>query len=99
MASYIVQAVGSAVMLTVTSPGPAWPPRYEKFYLSVAQARDVATDLIEAAETVEKADAKARADRATTLRREINYLVTELNGLEGPGSKTCVVGVDFGKEH
>ncbi|QEN86905.1 hypothetical protein FZC33_11450 [Labrys sp. KNU-23] len=91
--TYIVQAVGSTVMLTVTAPGPAWPPRYEQFYLSVAQARDIAADMIEAAD---KAD--ANPDRAATLRNEITRLVDELNGLEGAGSKTCVVGIDFGKE-
>ncbi|MFT4129931.1 hypothetical protein [Labrys sp. (in: a-proteobacteria)] len=92
--SYIVQAVGSTVMLTVTAPGPAWPPKYEQFYLSVAQARDVAADMIEAAEK-----ASASPDRAATLRSEITRLVAELNQLEGENSRTYVVGLDLPKEH
>ena len=99
MASYTVQASGVAVVFGVRQSDPAGASNHDHYLLSVAEARDIATDLIEAAETAEKAGAKARADRTATLRNEITRLVAELNEIEGPGTKTFVGGIDFAKEH
>lgn len=66
--TYIVQAAGTTVVLTVKTSGIGLGrPRVDMHHLSVAEARDIATDLIEAAETADKAGAKARADRAARL--------------------------------
>ncbi|MGO4338978.1 hypothetical protein AB4037_29090 [Labrys sp. KB_33_2] len=99
MASYLAKAVGTTVVLNVRTPDPAGATNLASHHMSVAEARDIAAELIEAAEAADKADAKARADRAIKLRGEIDRLINELNALEGSGSKTYVVGVDLGKEH
>lgn len=82
MPSYTAQAAGTTVILNVRTPDPAGATQLDTHHLSVAEARDIAADLVEAAEAAEKAGAKARADRAVKLRGEIARLQAELDKLE-----------------